>query len=153
MARIKSAYDNGLQNRQDLELKFAQVEEEAGRQVREAEERANSFARDVEEKAMAAMASETTRIQIEFNNRLGRAVEEAVLAYRRDRGRAVEQATAFIDGDVYILSKIKEAFPEEDWSRFPVPEVTEGLVDDEHKAIFQEIEEELDGASNKQQQQ
>ena len=91
-----------------------------------------------------------SRIQADFDNRLGKAVDEAVLAYRRDRGRAVEQTTAYIEGGVYILGKIKAAFPGQDWSQLPVPTVTESMVNDEHTAILHEIEEEV-GCSSVQQ--
>jgi hypothetical protein len=144
---IQSAYDNVLQQKEELEAKLIRAEEEAGRRIAQAEERANAYAREAEEKAKAAVASEAARIQAEFDKRLDavldRAKDEAVLAYRRDRRRAVEQTTAFIEGGVYILGKIKDAFPGQDWSQLPVPTVTDDLVDDEHSAILQEIEEEI----------
>jgi F0F1-type ATP synthase membrane subunit b/b' len=148
---IQSAYDNLLQQKEELEAKLVRAEEEAGRRVAQAEERANTYAREAEEKAKAAVASEAARIQAEFDKRLEAAVDkarsEAVLAYRRDRGRAVEQTTAFIEGGVYILGKIKDAFPDQDWSQLPVPAVTDDLVDDEHTAILHEIEEEISCSS------
>lgn len=150
---IQSAYDNLLRGKEELEARLARVEEEAGRKIIETEERASVYAREVEEKAKADVISETVRMQAKFDNHLESAVEEAVLAYRRDRGRAVEQATAYVEGGIYILGKIKEAFPEQDWSQLPAPElpVTKDMVEDEHKAILREIEEELTGASNQQQ--
>jgi hypothetical protein len=148
---IQSAYDNVLQQKEELEAKLIRAEEEAGRRIAQAEERANAYAREAEEKAKAAVASEAARIQAEFDKRLEAAVDkarsEAVLAYRRDRGRAVEQTTAFIEGGVYILGKIKDAFPDQDWSQLPVPAVTDDLVDDEHTAILHEIEEEISCSS------
>jgi F0F1-type ATP synthase membrane subunit b/b' len=147
VASIQSAYDNVLQQKEELEAKLIRAEEEAGRRIAQAEERANAYAREAEEKAKAAVASEAARIQAEFDKRLEAAVDkarsEAVLAYRRDRGRAVEQTNAFIEGGVYILGKIKDAFPGQDWSQLPVPAVTDDLVDDEHTAILHEIEEEI----------
>jgi hypothetical protein len=147
VASIQSAYDNVFQQKVELEAKLVRAEEEAGRKLAEVEERAAAYAREVEEKAKAAVASETARMQVEFDKRLeaalDRAKDEAVLAYRRDRRRAVEQTTAFIEGGVYILGKIKDAFPGQDWSQLPVPTVTDDLVDDEHSAILQEIEEEI----------
>jgi hypothetical protein len=143
---LRSGYDSMFEAKERAVAELAKAKEEAGRLVQEAED-----------KAKAAVAAESARLQVEFDQRLevalGKAKEEAVLAYRRDRGRAVEQATAYIDGGVYILGKIKEAFPEQDWNLLPVPEVTEGLVDDEHKAILQEIEEELTGGSKDKQQE
>ena len=148
---LKSGYETmfGMKERAVAELERIKAElektkEEAGRLVQEAEE-----------KAKVAVATESARLQVEFDQRLelaiGEARKEAVLAYRRDRGRAVEQATAYIEGGVYILGKIAEAFPEQDWSQLPVPELTEEQVDDEHRGILKEIEEELAGTSEKQQ--
>ena len=105
----------------------------------------------MEGKAKAAVASETARIQAKFDRRLEAELEKAkgkaVLTYRRDQGRAVEQTTTFIEGGVYILGKIKDAFPGQDWSQLPVPTVTDDLVEDEHAAILHEIEEEITGSS------
>jgi hypothetical protein len=144
---IQSAYDNLVREKEEVEAKLARAEEEAGRKLAEVEEKAAAYAREVEEKAKSAVASETARMQAEFDKRLeaalDRANNEAVLAYRRDRQRAVEQTTAFIEGGVYILGKIKDAFPGQDWSQLPVPTVTDDLVDDEHTAILHEIEEEI----------
>ena len=142
VASLEDACFNLEKAKEKAEVELARLKEEAGR-----------LAQEAEEKAKAAVATESARLQVEFDQRLEvallKAKEDAVLAYRRDRGRAVEQATAYMDGGKYILGKIKEAFPEQDWSRLPVPEVTEGFVDDEHKAILQEIQEELAGASGK----
>ena len=105
------------------------------------------------------MASETAKIQADFDKRLeevlGRAKSEAVMAYRRDRGRAVEQMTAYVEGGIYILDKIKEAFPDQDWTQLPAPVLPpdEGMVDDEHSAILKEIDEEGTGASSQPEQQ
>jgi S-methylmethionine-dependent homocysteine/selenocysteine methylase len=122
----------------EAEEKMHKAYSDAGRLVEEAEQ-----------KAKAAVAAEAARMKAEYDRRLeeslGKAKEEAVMAYRRDRGRAVEQATAFIDGGTYILGKIKEAFPEQDWSQLPVPELTDDLVEDEHKAILEEIDQEAAG--------
>ena len=146
VASLQDACYNIGAAREKAEAELANVKEEAGRLVQEAED-----------KAKAAVAAESARLQVEFDQRqevaLAKAKEEAVLAYRCDRGRAVEQATAYMDGRKYILGKIKEAFPEQDWSQLPVPEVTEGFVDDEHKGILQVIEEEIVGPSEKQLQQ
>ena len=118
---------------QEAEEKLQRAYADAARRVEEAEQKAN-----------AAVAAEVARIQAEYDRRLeqalGKAKEDAVMSYRRDRGRAVEQATAFIDGGVYILGKIKQGFPEQDWSQLPTPELTEGLVEDEHKTILEEID-------------
>jgi hypothetical protein len=123
---------------QEAEEKMHKAYSDAGRLVEEAEQ-----------KAKAAVAAEAVRMKAEYDRRLeeslGKAKEGAVMVYRRDRGRAVEQATAFIDGGTYILGKIKEAFPEQDWSQLPVPELTEDLVEDEHKAILEEIDQEAAG--------
>ena len=101
---IQSAYDNLVREKEEVEAKLARAEEEAGKKVAETEERAKVYAREVEEKARAAVASETVRIQADFDKRLKAALneakDEAVLAYRRDRQRAVEQTTAFIEGGV-----------------------------------------------------
>ena len=101
------------------------------------------------------MAAEAVRMKAEYEHRLEedlrKAKKAAVLAYRRDRGRAVEQATAFIDGGVYILGKVKEAFPEQDWSQLPVPELTDDLVEDEHKAILEEVDFEVTDSAGHQQ--
>lgn len=144
---IQTAHDTLLRQKEELEAKLLSAEEEAGRRIAQTEERASAYAREVEEKAKVAVASETARIQAEFDKRLEAELEkargEAVLAYRKDRGRAVEQTTAFIEGGVYILGKIKEAFPSQDWSQLPVPTVTDGLINDEHTAILHEIEEEI----------
>ena len=127
---------------QEAEEKLQRAYADAARRVEEAEQKAN-----------AAVAAEVARIQAEYDRRLehalGKAKEDAVMSYRRDRGRAVEQATAFIDGGVYILGKIKEAFPEQDWSQLPTPELTEALVEDEHKTILEEID--LDPAGSAKQ--
>ena len=150
---LKSGYETrfGIKERAEAELERIKAEldrtkEEPGRLVQEAEE-----------KAKVAVATESARLQVEFDQRLelalGEARKEAVLAYRRDRGRAVEQATAYIDGGVYILGKIKEAFPEQDWSQLPVPELTDDHVDDEHRGILKEIEEELAGGPSQAEQQ
>ena len=76
------------------------TKEDAGRLVLEAED-----------KAKAAVAAESARLQVEFDQRLeaalGEAKKEVVIAYRRNRGQAVEQATAYMEGGVYILGKIK----------------------------------------------
>ena len=129
-----------------IKAELERTKAEAGRLVQEAED-----------KAKAAVAAESARLQVEFDRRLevalGEAKKEAILAYRRDRGRAVEQATAYIDGGVYILGKIKEAFPEQDWSQLPVPELTDDHVDDEHRGILQEIEDELAGAPSQSEPQ
>ena len=142
---LEDACHNIQKAKEKAEAELAAAVGDAGRRVQEAEE-----------KAKAAVASEAIRMEAEFDKRLeialGKAKEDAVLAYRRDRGRAVEQATAYMDGGKYILGKIKEAFPEQDWSQLPVPEVTEDFVDDEHRGILQEIEEELTGASARQPQ-
>jgi hypothetical protein len=134
---LQDAYANLLKAKDDAEAELAKVKEEAGRLVQEAEE-----------KAKVAVAAEAARIQAEFDKRLEAAVDEAkdgaVLAYRKDRRRAVEQTTAFIEEGVYILGKIKDAFPEQDWSQLPVPVVIDDLVDDEHTAILHEIEEEIE---------
>ena len=150
MASLQSAHGALLRQKEELEAKLRQAEEEASRKIAQAQERASVYAREAEEKANAAVTSETARIQADFDNRLGKAVDEAVLAYRRDRGRAVEQTTAYIEGGVYILGKIKAAFPGQDWSQLPVPTVTESMVNDEHTAILHEIEEEV-GCSSVQQ--
>ena len=136
--------------KEKAEADLATVLVDAGRRVEEAEE-----------KAKAVVASEAARRRAEFDKRLeaalGKAkeeadlaVKEAVLAYRRDRGRAVEQTTAYIEGGVYILGKIKDAFPSQDWSQLPVPAVSEGMIDDEHTAILHEIEEEIGNSSVQQ---
>jgi hypothetical protein len=115
---------------------------------------AGRLVEEAEQKAKAAVAAEAVRVKAEYERRLEqdltKAKKAAVLAYRRDRGRAVEQATAFIDGGVYILGKIKEAFPEQDWSQLPVPELTDELVEDEHKAILEEVDREAAGGAGKQ---
>ena len=129
---------------QEAEEKMHKAYSDAGRLVEEAEQ-----------KAKAAVAAEAVRVKAEYERwleqDLTKAKKAAVLAYRRDRGRAVEQATAFIDGGVYILGKIKEAFPEQDWSQLPVPELTDDLVEDEHKAILEEVDREAAGGADKQQ--
>lgn len=128
---------------QEAEEKMHKAYSDAGRLVEEAEQ-----------KAKAAVVAEAVRVKAEYERRLEqdltKAKKAAVLAYRRDRGRAVEQATAFIDGGVYILGKIKEAFPEQDWSQLPVPELTDELVEDEHKAILEEVDREVAGGAGKQ---
>jgi hypothetical protein len=130
---------------QEAEEKMHKAYSDAGRLVEEAEQ-----------KAKVAVAAEAVRIKAEYDRRLeealGKAKDEAVVAYRRHRGRAVEQATAFIDGGAYILGKIKEAFPDQDWSQLPVPELTEDLVEDEHRAILGEIDQEAAGTARPQQQ-
>ena len=147
MQSIQTHFENLAREKEEVEAKLVRAEEEAGRKVAQAEQRAEAYAREVEDKAKAAVASKTARIQAEFDRRLEGELEkakaDAVLAYRRDRGRAVEQTTTFIEGGVYILGKIKEAFPGQDWSQLPVPTVTDDLVDDEHSAILLEIEEEI----------
>ena len=131
---------------EETKAELERTKAEAGRLVQEAED-----------KAKAAVAAESARLQVEFDRRLeaalGEAKKEAILAYRRDRGRAVEQATAYIDGGVYILGKIKEAFPEQDWSQLPVPELTDDHVDDEHRGILQEIEDEQAGGPSQSEPQ
>lgn len=81
-------------------------------------EEADRLAREAEDKAKASVASDTAPLQANFDKQLehtlDKAREEAVMAYRCNRGRAAEQATAYIDGGVYILGKISGAFPEHD---------------------------------------
>lgn len=66
----------------DAEAEFARVIDDASRMVREAEE-----------KAKTVVASETARLQAEFDRRLeehlSKERQEVVMAYRRDRARAV----------------------------------------------------------------
>ncbi|KAK9951537.1 hypothetical protein M0R45_006975 [Rubus argutus] len=125
MQSIQTHFENLAREKGEVEAKLLRAEKEAGRKIAQSEERAEVYAREVEDKAKAVVASETARIQAEFDRRLDGELEkakaDAVLAYRRDRGRAVEQTTAFIEGGVYILGKIKEAFPGQDWSQLPVP--------------------------------
>ena len=144
---LQDAYANVLKAKDDAEAELAKVKEDAEAELAKVKEDAYRLVQEAEEKAKVAVAAEAARIQAESDKRLeaalDRARDDAVLAYRRDRRRAVEQTTAFIEGGVYILGKIKDAFPGQDWSKLPVPTVTDDLVDDEHSAILQEIEEEI----------
>ncbi|KAK9951501.1 hypothetical protein M0R45_006939 [Rubus argutus] len=130
MLSIQSAYDNLVREKEEVEAKLARAEEEAGRKIAQAEERAEAYAQEVEGKAKAAVASETTRIQAEFDRRLEAELEkakgEAVLAYRRDRGRAVEQTTAFIEGGCTSLGRSRMPSPVRTGvsSRFPPSPMT-----------------------------
>lgn len=105
MLSIQTAYENLAREKEEVEAKLVRAEEEAGRKVSQAEERAEAYAREVKEKAKAAVASETAQFQAEFDKRLEAELEkakgEAVLAYCRHRGCAVEQTMAFIEGGVY----------------------------------------------------
>src|ERR1017187_2006687 len=71
---------------QEAEEKLQRAYADAARRVEEAEQKSNS-----------AVAAEAARIQDEYDRRLehalGKAKEDDVMSYRRDRGRAVEQAT------------------------------------------------------------
>ena len=154
---VKSAYENVVKGKELAEAEVAKVKAVAAADCAKLKEETGRLIREAEEKAKAAVASETARLHLEFDRRWeARARKErevAVMAYRRERGRAVEQATAYIDGGKYILGKIKEAFPSQDWSVLPEPALTEDLIDDEHKAILEEIDEEAAGDPKAKQQQ
>ena len=153
---LKSAYDNVVKAKDLAEAEVVKVKADAAAELARVLEDAGRLVQEAEEKAKAVVGSETARLQVEYDQKLkkclGKAKEEAVMAYRRDRGRAVEQATVYVDGGVYILGKIAKAFPEHDWSKLPAPELTEDMVDDEHEAILAEIDKEIAGGPETQQQ-
>ena len=157
---LKSACDNLLKSKDSAEAELAKVKEDAAADLAKLKEDAAAdlaklkedagrLVEEAEAKAKAAVASETARLQAEFDKKLAKclskAKEEAVLAYRQDRGRAVEQATTYVQGGKYILEKIKGAFPDQDWSVLPEPALTDDLVDDEHQIILEGIEQSTGG--------
>lgn len=152
---LKNAYDTILKAKESAEAEVIKVKMDAAAELARVKDDADRLVRDAEEKAKVVVASETTQLQAEFDKRLehtvDRAKEEAVLAYRHDRARALEQVTTYIDGGKYILGKIKAAFPGQDWSLLLESVLTDDLIDDEHKLIIEEIEEDT-GAPDQTQQ-
>lgn len=142
------------QSLQDVCATMEKDKHEAETELVKGKSGAGRLVQEAEEKAKAVMASETAPLHAEFDKRLehtlGRARKEAVMAYRRDQGRAIKQATAYVEGGKYIFGKIEAAFPDQDWSVLPEPDLTEELVDDEHKLILEEIDEGT-GVSEQQQ--